>query len=73
MARRWFLFTWLPLAFAAIQGPALAGDTLRIGTYGNDPPLTITAGDGTLHGDESDLAHDLCRRMAVHCAISAVG
>ena len=46
---------------------------VKIVTEGGFLPWNFTKADGTLAGFEIDLAHDLCRRMAVKCTITAQG
>lgn len=60
-----FLFVGFPAP------PMIAQDRpeIRIGTEGAYPPWNATSADGDLEGFEIDLAHDLCRRMAVDCEI----
>ena len=52
--------------------PAWAQGTLRIGTYSNYPPWTISDDRGVIRGFEIDLIADLCSRMQVACSVNAV-
>ncbi len=72
----------LSVALSAIQSPAvLAGDTLqrindfqvlRVGTSGNQPPMTMTNREGGLMGFDVDLASALAMAMNVKLEIKTM-
>ena len=62
----------LILAVPLATGAAHADERIRVGTYRHYPPWTISDSAGNITGFEIDLIHDLCRRMAVACEITAV-
>jgi octopine/nopaline transport system substrate-binding protein len=61
----------LYLAFLPAAALAKTWTEVRIATEGAYPPWNDIDGSGQLIGFEIDLAHDLCRRMGVTCAIAA--
>jgi len=72
--KRWLpLVTVVAVLLAGSAGGSLrAEELLRIGTYHHYPPLTISAGDGTIRGFEIDMIDDLCRRLDATCQVNAV-
>ena len=69
--RRFALFAATALGVALAVGPAAAKDWTKvtIATEGAYEPWNYVLPDGKLAGFEIDLAHDLCSKMKVECAI----
>ncbi len=59
------------IAFGSVSLAKPEPHRLRIATEGAFAPWNATTADGKLVGFEVDLAHDLCRRMAVECEVVA--
>ncbi len=57
------------LAAAAGLTPAQAGEKLRIGVEGADPPFSWKEPDGTLKGFDIDIAWALCEKMNRECEL----